>query len=383
MSLQARIASGHRVSALTRPLNAATARIGIESHIEILAGWSLPMASHQETLSRQWLMLLCVPRYPRKITARQLVERLHAEGHGVAKRTVERDLAALAAVFPLVADERAKPFGWSWQKDAPQFSLPGMSPLQAMVLALARQHLQALMPAHLLEYLSSYFRQADATLQNLAGDRKLATWSQRVALVQPTQPLLPPVVDEAALAAVHEALLQQRQLEVRYRSRTAGAVSSYRLHPLAIVYRGTVGYLVATVSDYGDPRSFALHRIENARVLEGKAKRPKNFVLEDYVRSGAFGFQDNGPMKLVMRMDAPAAEHLHETALSEDQVITSDKMPGWVQVEATVLDTSQLRWWLLGFGAQVEVLKPATLRKEMIEQITAAAELVVNNPRRD
>jgi len=26
-------------------------------------------------------------------------------------------------------------------------------------------------------------------------------------------------------------------------------------------------------------------------------------------------------------------------------------------------DTSELRWWLLGFGDQVEVLKPASLRK--------------------
>mgnify|MGYP003324733769 CR=1 FL=1 len=27
-------------------------------------------------------------------------------------------------------------------------------------------------------------------------------------------------------------------------------------------------------------------------------------------------------------------------------------------------DTSQLRWWLLGFGEQVEVIKPAHLREE-------------------
>jgi predicted DNA-binding transcriptional regulator YafY len=36
-----------------------------------------------------------------------------------------------------------------------------------------------------------------------------------------------------------------------------------------------------------------------------------------------------------------------------------------VLVEATVADTRQLRWWLLGFGGRVEVLEPEGLRGEM------------------
>jgi len=36
-------------------------------------------------------------------------------------------------------------------------------------------------------------------------------------------------------------------------------------------------------------------------------------------------------------------------------------------MEATVKDTSQLRWWLLGFGDSVEVLKPEKLRKEFAQ----------------
>jgi predicted DNA-binding transcriptional regulator YafY len=31
---------------------------------------------------------------------------------------------------------------------------------------------------------------------------------------------------------------------------------------------------------------------------------------------------------------------------------------------ATVRDTGQLRWWLLGFADQIEVLKPEALREE-------------------
>ena len=40
---------------------------------------------------------------------------------------------------------------------------------------------------------------------------------------------------------------------------------------------------------------------------------------------------------------------------------------GRVRVTARVRDTMQLRWWLLGFGEQVEVIGPETLREEFAE----------------
>ena len=50
-------------------------------------------------------------------------------------------------------------------------------------------------------------------------------------------------------------------------------------------------------------------------------------------------------------------------SLSEDHR-TTEQSDGRILVEATVADTSQLRWWLLGFGSQVEVLEPISLREE-------------------
>ena len=330
------------------------------------------MATTQESLSRQWLMLQWIPRYPRKATARELVERLRAEDQVVTKRTVERDLAALSETFPLACDDRAKPFGWSWQKDAKQFSLPGMSRLQAMVLKLASTHLQPLLPAHLLEPLAPYFSQADATLRDGLGKRGVAEWSKRIAVVQPTQPLLPPKVARATLAVVHEALARQHQIDMRYRRGSADAIMHYRVHPLGLVYRGVVGYLVGTIGTYEDVRQFALHRIHQVRLLDEASRQPKVFDLEAYAQSGAFGFMDNGPIKLVLRMEVHSATHLHETPLSDDQIIVADEREGWVRVRATVHDTSQLRWWILAFGEQVEIISPLSLRRSFAVELAAS-----------
>lgn len=321
---------------------------------------STRMSSAKETLHRQWLMLQWIPRHPQRTTARELAERLAAEGYAVSKRTVERDLDSLSAAFPLAADERDKPFGWSWQRDAPAFSLPGMSPLQAMVLQLAKSHLDGLLPTHLVAELAPYFSQASLTLSQLP-NRGLAGWSDKVATLAPTQPLLPPTVDPAVLATVHLALQEDRQVSIQYKARGVGEARTHRIHPLGLVQRGPVTYLICRFARHEDIASLPVHRMVSAHPLDDAAERPEGFDLHAYAHGGAMGFFDRGPIRLVLRMEAPAAEHLRETRLSEDQAIEPDADPGWVVVRATVRYTSQLVWWVNSFGDQVEVLEPDDL----------------------
>ena len=73
----------------------------------------------------------------------------------------------------------------------------------------------------------------------------------------------------------------------------------------------------------------------------------------------------NKKIKLVIKFSQSAALHLRETPLSEDQKL-KDMKDGRVELKATVMLTWQLRWWLLGFGAQVEVIRPKFLREEFV-----------------
>lgn len=310
-------------------------------------------------------MLKCIPQYPRQINAGEMMERLAAEGFVVSKRTVERDLISLSAIFPIFADETAKPYLWSWSKDAQSFTLPSMSPLQALTLELAHDHLASLLPASLLATLAPYFKCAEGVLSSGNGVLQLANWRKKVAIVPPNQPLIPPDYADEIIETVHAALLTGKQLEVCYLSREQGEARTYPLHPLGLVQRGAVSYLVATLYDYTDIRQLAIHRIQKARMLEESAIAPAGFDLAEYIRQGAFGFAESGEIRLVLCLTIPAAEHLRETPLSLDQQIEPDQ-EGWVRLQATVADTAQLRWWLLGFGDQVEVLEPESLRDEFV-----------------
>lgn len=68
-----------------------------------------------------------LPRPPRRIDTAAIEARLRDRGIEVHRRTIQRDLLELAEVFPIVADERAKPYGWRWADDADRH-LPFVAP---------------------------------------------------------------------------------------------------------------------------------------------------------------------------------------------------------------------------------------------------------------
>ncbi len=323
---------------------------------------------HPDTLLRQWHMLRMIPRHPQKITARALHEKLQAEQFDVTKRTVERDLLALSEMFPLVSDERDKPYGWSWSKDAPVFNLPGLSHNEALTLAMVEQHLDNLLPSSTLSQLQPYFKAARQHLSNIPQNERIRSWLNKVRTVPPTQPLLPPVIKPAVQHTVYEALLADKQLEIKYLKRGEDKSVEYRIHPLAAVQRGSITYLYCRIFDYDDLRTLALHRIQSAAMLDDAAKAPPGFSIDDEVNSGKFGFGEGKQIRLEAIFYNGAGEHLYETPLSGDQTL-AELEGGNIRLVATVADTPQLAWWLLGLGDGVEVVKPLALRKSIAETV--------------
>jgi predicted DNA-binding transcriptional regulator YafY len=320
-----------------------------------------------QTLARQWAMLRALPRAPRKATAGNLMQALADEGFVVSRRTIERDLHALSVQFPLLLDDRAKPYGWSWARDANFEFMPGLTPPQAVALLLAKAHLRALLPQAMRNDLAPVFEAAEAALRTSGWK----DWHRRTAVLPTTLALRPPKIERAVLADVHTAIARGCCLSGRYRAK--GDVDQRRMtiHPLGLLIRGPVQYLVCTLYDYTDIRQLAVHRLAATRLLPEPRRQPDGFEFQRYATE-ASSFDANGTIRLVIRLEAPAAEHLRETPLSNDQTwaLQSDDR---VEITATVEDTAQLRWWLLAFGSQLEVMKPGGYRNQFANELRLAA----------
>ena len=73
-----------------------------------------------------------------------------------------------------------------------------------------------------------------------------------------------------------------------------------------------------------------------------------------------------------MVFDKRAVNHFYESPLSNDQQIV-EYSEDRVLLSATVVDNEQLYWWLLGYGAQAQVLEPEHLRRQMVDTIRGMA----------
>lgn len=332
------------------------------------------MPDTRQTLYRQWLMLRHLPRAPTRITAGELVARLATEGFSVSKRSVERDLQALGDVFPVTCDDRSKPYGWSWARDAPNFSLPGMTPTQALVLMMANEHLQGLLPAALLEELQPLVDQAKQTLDIRGQETGLSEWPKSVAVIQSGPSLAPPDVRPEVLREIHSAMVERCRIAMDYAARGQSSTKSHEVDPVGLLQRGGVTYLAGIPSGSQDLRLFALHRVQAAGRLPQRARKLDAAVLEEARQMVASGFEDRGPITLTLEMEEHAASHLAECRISEDQCIKASDNAGWVLITASTRDTAQLRWWLLGYGENVEVVGPPQLRVWMAQVLEEAAD---------
>lgn len=313
-----------------------------------------------DTLDRQWLMLRMIPRAPRKITVSELQRKLADSDFRVPVRTIQRDLIKLSGTFPLKDDSRSKPYGWSWIKDAPALDVPGMDPQTALTFKLTEMFLSGVMPPAVRQNLEPQFKNAREVLKK----RLLRQWAERVRVIRSRQTLKTPSIKPGVMQTVYDALLQHQRIAVHY-LKPGGEPADYEVNPLGIVFRDEVGYLVCTLFDYADVRQLALHRIQKANITDKAMIESKNFDLDAYIRAGNFDWRIGEQIKLVAEFDTAIAALLQETPLSDDQVIS--KLDNETSlVKATVLDTAQLRWWLLGFGDSVEVLKPISLRREFV-----------------
>lgn len=323
---------------------------------------------------RRIAMVQMIPTYPSAISTAEVHEKLAAAGYVVERRTVQRDLLDFSQVFHYLSEERGKPIYWYWSRDSAAVSIRSISPEAALALTLAERELQGLLPDAALTLLEPYFEQAR---QSLDGEyaKRFASWRDKLKVVPRGPTFESPRILPAVQSTIFEALLSDRQIKARYRSRGSSNTKETILHPLGIVSRHGVIYLVATAWQYQDPYHYALQRFTAAEMLDEPVIRSNNFRLDSYVRdTRAFDLPTgDGTIRLKLEVEANTAIALLERPLSSDQK-SREMEDGGYRIEATVQDTMELRWWLLGLGANVKVLGPASIKHDIVQELRTALE---------
>jgi len=296
------------------------------------------------------------------MTAERLAEELE-----VSVRTIYRDIEALSgAGFPVYTERGVG--GGCRLVDGYRTTLTGLSAPEAQALAFAALPgaaaalgVGALAAAAHLKVLTAVSPEARSTLASVQERFHLDPrgWFRTTP---PEHPHLPPLA---------RAVWDGRQVRSVY-ARAKGRAKARVLHPLGLVLKDGIWYLVATDDDA--MRTYRVSRFEQVDLLDEPVDRPADFDLGSWWAEWADSFETNLNEYAVTVRVAPAAQQrLGELG---DAVQRASKQPpprrdrnGW---ERRVLMFERPDWAesiLLRLGAGVEVIDPP----EMRERLEAAA----------
>lgn len=313
---------------------------------------------------RQISMLELIPRSPHKTHTKELKDKLSERGYEVDERTVQRDLVSLERVFPLICDDRDKPYGWSWAETGLGFQAPAMDPIEALTLSLAEQYLKPIMPSASFKRIGYFFKRANNILKENS-PKLISRWRDRVRVLPETLRFKNPVLNKAAEQALYKATFEGQQIKALYRKRGETQSTLRHIHPLGLVMKGSINYLICMMDkDKVQPRYLPLHRFERVEILDSKIVEPKGFDLDEFTHTNNLSFEYSKDLYTFKALfDYTAAVHLMETPLNSTQKITKEA-DGRLLVSARMTDTLQFEQWLKSFGSDVEVLAPLSLRSK-------------------
>lgn len=307
-------------------------------------------------------VMLLLHNYGR-MTSGELAERLE-----VSERTVHRDMEALSAAGIPVYAERGAGGGWRLAEGY-RTTLTGLN-AEEMAALLFEGSLRLL--ADLGKggaYGAAYEKVWAAAPERMRREAELvrerihidgAGWHDR---------------DEtpSCLSDVQEAVWGARKLNIRY-ERGDGEPVERRIHPLGLVAKRTVWYVVAEVE--GEYRTYRVSRIGQARVSEETFERPAAFRLDAFWRQSLEQFVQELPVYPArLRLSREGLRRLQAERYARLQDIGQAGEDGWSEATVHFHTLESACGLCLSLGPELVILEPAELRERLLAQAEAMLRL--------
>lgn len=288
----------------------------------------------------------------------------------VSRATLTRDLAYLRDRLnaPIVFDEERGGYCFDRSGAGPQYELPGLWFSAQEILALLTMHrlLENLDTGGLLgPHVAPLISRLNALLEASAGSATEVMRRVKVVAAQ-NRP-----VATKWFEVVGSALVQRHRLEVLYYTRTGDERSRRELSPQRLVHYRNTWYLDAWCHRSDALRTFALDAIEEARMIDRKARNASAAELDRELGAGYGIYRGRHLRWAVLRFTADAARWVHAEVWHPRQE-SRWLDDGSLELKIPYAATPELEMDILRHGEQVEVIAPRALRARIGERLAAA-----------
>ncbi len=174
------------------------------------------------------------------------------------------------------------------------------------------------------------------------------------------------------LDEVITAVVYNHPIEARYRKPGGAMETRYLLHPYTLATFRQGLYLFAHDVENGAVKTFALERFTDVvRRLGEKFTMPVGWKPQAHI-AHAFGIITGTPEAIVLGFSEAVTSVVRERVWHPTQSFRT--LPdGRLELQMSVAITVELKRWILGFGPDVEVIGPISLRETVASSLATAS----------
>ncbi len=174
---------------------------------------------------------------------------------------------------------------------------------------------------------------------------------------------------EAIIDELAQAMVANNTCRVSYFSFRHDEIKTFSINPLHFFESNGGLYLFVCLPGLEHIRILAIERIETLKVLDDIFAYPADFDPEERL-STAFSMIYDDPIELEVVFSADQAKYIRERKFAPDQKISeSENQDGSITLKLSTSGWTDVKRWLMGFGASARVVKPERLRDEIIREI--------------
>ena len=270
---------------------------------------------------------------------------------GMSQRTIYRDILNVASQYPVLYDNGYRLLPTAYLKTM-NLTQSEYSLLQMALSCPALQRSDLKSRARTLK--GKIDTVVDPAIRKSSAGVNHICWGS--APEGPSQPQ-----HQKTFTTLEKAIEQKRIVEL-IRSDTRDR-SKAQFYPYALVYRPFDWYVIGYFSAQDDFEGIKVEHLKQIFSLNQTFPRDPNFSVEIFLSSG-WGMKRGEETVVKVRFTGQAAQEIlaSQHHPQEKVVRVGD---GEAQYALTVQGTEEILKWILSFGAEAEVLAPASLREEV------------------
>jgi predicted DNA-binding transcriptional regulator YafY len=160
------------------------------------------------------------------------------------------------------------------------------------------------------------------------------------------------------------SILQKRVLKVHYQTPEEKVVTE--LEPYHLIYHTNGWHLLGKPTHRKEIYSFNLKNIKELNVLDKCYVENMLSDVSDYFGRAWSTAPEGQLYNVKLKFTSKVARRVAETQWHKTQVVSFEE-DGSATAEFRVDGLNEIKWWILSFGDQVQVLAPRILRQQIIQ----------------